>query len=75
MRLLTIPAALVVLAGCATQPQWVWAKQGATEDDFHMDRGQCQAQAFAPGNVNLMQAALIMNGCLKGKGWRQVPLP
>lgn len=62
--------ACAVLAGCATT-ETVWVKPGASQQDFYMDRGQCQAQAFGPGNVNLMQAAIIMSGCLQGKGWYQ----
>jgi hypothetical protein len=62
----------ILLAGCATQ-QYVWRKSGATQQDFYQDRGQCQAQAFQGGVGSLMQAAIIMNGCMQGKGWYQVP--
>jgi hypothetical protein len=69
MRLALIAAALC--AGCATTPalESVWVKPGATQQEFYTDRGQCQAQAFGPGNVHLMQAAIIMSGCMQGKGW------
>jgi hypothetical protein len=71
-------AALVLVAalcGCASESdqQWVWYKKGATQDDFDTDHGYCTAQAFGNGNVSVLQAAIVQNACLKGKGWRQVP--
>jgi len=36
---------LLVLVGCATTEQ-VWVKHGATNEDFHMDSGQCRARLF-----------------------------
>jgi hypothetical protein len=59
------------LLGCAhTQPYW--EKQGASNQDFQMDLGQCQAQAFSLANGNLFQIAIVQNSCLRGKGWYQV---
>lgn len=68
----TLLLASVLLAGCATQ-QFVWRKAGANSEDYYRDRGQCQAQAFQGGVGSLMQAAIIMNGCMQGKGWYQAP--
>lgn len=39
--------------------------------------GQCRAQAFGtPGAMqNLLQVAIVLNGCMQGKGWYQVARP
>ncbi len=58
--------ALVLLTGCATQ-QSVWNKPGASNMDFDMDQGRCQAQAYAMGSA--MQIALVYNACMRGNGW------
>lgn len=56
---------LILLLGCAKEGGW--DKPGATEQDFHVDRGQCVAQSFA-SPTNYQQQA-IMIGCMQGKGW------
>lgn len=64
--------ALVTLTGCATQQQeWHWAKAGAGNQEFSMDAGQCRAQSFAVPGVSLLQAALVYDGCMHGKGWQK----
>lgn len=65
--------AAAVLAACAGPK--VWTRDGATQDDFYRDRGQCQAQAFSVPNVPVMQAALVFNSCMQGKGWHQTQAP
>lgn len=64
-----------VLAGCATQPEFVWMKNGSTEQEFYQDNGQCRAQAFSVPGVSLMQAVLVFEACLQGKGWYKMPRP
>jgi hypothetical protein len=59
---------LLLLAGCATT-ETVWVKHGASENEFYVDRGQCQAQAFGAPGMYTMQVALIFNSCMQGKGW------
>lgn len=44
MRALTIPAALVALAGCAAAPTH-WHKPGATEADFQQALARCRMYA------------------------------
>lgn len=65
---------LLLLAGCATQPerQAYWVKDGATERDFNADMGACRAQAFSvPGAMgNLLQVAAVQSSCMEGRGWR-----
>lgn len=71
-RLIPLAVALLLVA-CASQPEYVWQKPGANDNDWEMDLGQCRAQAFGTANVTLMQAAIVQTSCLRGKGWRQVP--
>lgn len=67
MRIIVLSAVLA-LSGCATT-ETVWVRDGASSQDFYMDRGQCQAQAFSVPNAPLMQTAIVFNGCMQGKGW------
>lgn len=68
-KLIIFSTIALVLNGCATQPQSVWYKSGSSAQEFEMDRGQCNAQAFSLANGNLYQIAIIQNQCLQGKGW------
>ena len=58
---------LLGCSGCATQQ--VWMREGSTQDDFYRDQGQCKAQGFGVANVSLLQAAIVFNSCMQGKGW------
>jgi hypothetical protein len=46
-----------------------WYRDGATQQNFAMDQGQCQAQGFSIPGGNLMQTAIVFNSCMRGKGW------
>lgn len=59
---------VLLLAGCATEK--VWYQPGASNRDFEMDKGQCQAQAFGAPGMYTMQVAMIFNSCMRGKGWQ-----
>lgn len=63
-NLLLCAFAAVSAAGCASQDVWVGGN-----GDFEMDKGQCQAQAFSIPNAPPMQAAIVFNSCMRGKGW------
>lgn len=66
---------LLLLVGCAREKRG-WYRDGATEEDFYRDRGQCVAQASAaPFGPMSDQALLIMGGCMQGKGWYMKPIP
>lgn len=65
-------ALFVLLSGCATQPEWRWEKPGASGQQYSMDNGQCRAQAFSVASGNMMQIALVYDGCMQGKGWYRV---
>ena len=58
-----------VLTACAPKTMTFWEKQGATAQDFEMDKAMCNAQAFSIPNAPLMQVAIVQNQCLRGKGW------
>jgi uncharacterized protein YcfL len=61
---------LFLLVGCATtETETVWVKPGATQQDFYTDKGQCDAQALSVPGMNLLQAAVVGNSCMRGKGW------
>jgi uncharacterized membrane protein len=66
-RPLLVSLITVFLVGCASQN--VWMKNGATQQDFYMDQGQCKAQGFSVASGNLYQAAYVFNACMQGKGW------
>lgn len=70
MKSVLAVAAIVALVGCATTEQ-VWVGG----NNFDMDQGQCQAQAFGTPFASNMQIALVYNSCMRGKGWRQETRP
>jgi hypothetical protein len=72
-RLFSILSAVLLLAplllvACQNQGT-TWEREGATQQDFYMDQGQCKAQAFGLPGGNMMQMAMVMNACMQGKGW------
>jgi hypothetical protein len=58
-----------LLCACATQPAEQWYRAGASQQDFAMDQGQCQAQGFGISGAPLLQTAIVYNSCMRGKGW------
>ena len=68
MRIIVALALALTLAACAT-PQQQWYRAGATQQDFAMDQGQCQAQGFSVPGASVLQVALVYNACMRGKGW------
>jgi hypothetical protein len=70
-KVLLAAAVTLTLAGCAHQPKQTWYRAGATQQDFAMDRGQCQAQGLSiPEAAGYpLQVALVSNACMRGKGW------
>lgn len=61
----------LLLASCATHK--VWVKDGASDQDFEMERGQCQAQALSAPNP--LNEGGVFNGCMRGKGWKIIKVP
>lgn len=70
MRIIILAAAMV-LAGCASK-QYQWEKSGASQDDFHRDRGQCMQATFSTPLAGAMQQQMIYASCMNGKGWYSV---
>lgn len=70
---------VAALSGCAAPSPYVWDRAGATQADFDVDAGQCEAQALAGAGppmiglqANLAQIAQrdrIFDACMRGKGW------
>lgn len=60
--------AILVLAGCVTTEK-VWIKDGASQQDFYAESGQCKAQAFSAPGMPMMQVAIVYASCMQGKGW------
>jgi len=69
-NIVAIVAVGVLLAACANKA--VWYRDGATQQDFYMDQGQCKAQGFSVASGSLLQAAMVFNSCMQGKGWSLV---
>lgn len=68
MKKMSAIAAVMLIAGCSTVTDG-WLKPGASDKDFHIDLGQCQAQAMAITDPMRGQIAAVAEGCLRGKGW------
>lgn len=80
-------AVLVTLGGCATetpaqvapQPQLVWYKAGATQQDFLRDRYTCTQEAqVLPQNPTLLnspyhlaRSLALFSQCMNARGWVQ----
>lgn len=64
----------LLLTGCATTER-VWVRPGATDQEFYMDRGQCQAQAFGTPGMYTFQVAMVFQSCMAGKGWHTEERP
>lgn len=71
--LITVAMAAAVVGCAADNNAWAWGKPGATQQAFYEDHGQCRAQAFSVPGVTVLQAALVLDGCMQGKGWQRVP--
>ncbi len=68
-RNLILTILIIGLSACQPIQQKSWYKEGATQQDFAMDMGQCRAQAFSISGGSLLQIAIVQNACMQGKGW------
>jgi hypothetical protein len=74
LNIRTLPWAVIAtlaLLGCATDGDWHWERQGASSQEFHMDSGQCRAQAMSLYGPPI-QKAIVFTSCMEGKGWYRV---
>lgn len=74
MRITIAALMATLLAACATTES-VWVRPGAGQQEFYMDRGMCQAQAFGVPGGSTLQVALVFNSCMQGKGWHTEERP
>lgn len=58
---------LLLLTACAKEGGWV--KRGASDENWHMDRGGCIAQMESVPFAAPIQKASVFAGCMQGKGW------
>lgn len=63
-----------MLTACATT-QMQWEKPGASQMDFHQDRGQCMERMFSSTFASPYQQQGIFISCMAGKGWYTVEVP
>lgn len=71
-RIVTTVVLTALATACATNDGWAWDKPGSTQQSFGADHRQCRAQAFSVPGVTILQAALVLDGCMHGKGWQKV---
>lgn len=77
--------AIVLLAGCAAQPQYRYAKEGATQQSFSQDDAACAVQTQTIQVADWEYQGTIMEGaninmkrqkthtlCMISKGYQQV---
>lgn len=67
-----VAATLLLCAACATQPRYVYHRDGATPRDLEVDSATCRAQAMA-AKAEIFTELAILDACMQGKGWRTVP--
>jgi hypothetical protein len=80
-------AIVLLLAGCASGPEWYWSKPGSTRAEFDQDAAACEmhsasATATIPGasafgtagfRQAVRQRIQIEDACMRSKGWVKVP--
>jgi hypothetical protein len=64
----------LALCGCATETLNDWRREGATEEQLRVERGQCRAMALQGDNTT-QRTILAYRSCMAGKGWRDVAHP
>lgn len=62
----------LMLAGCASVPDYKFSKAGASEADFHRDKTQCGDEAFTAGNLFGLKYIEARNSCMVKRGWTQI---
>lgn len=68
---LLLAASAAILCACASGGELVWARSGATQQDFDQDMGQCTAQAWSVSNAGGAQLLMVQQSCMQGKGWHR----
>lgn len=63
---------VLLLAACATEPQYRWDRPGATREQLEMEAAQCESSAFAVPNSGEQRITIVYLTCMSGKGWKLV---
>lgn len=71
MRIIVLFVGAVTLTGCASlsEPAWGWYRDGQTQQAFNMDMANCRNEAMPYASTNMLQAAMVIDNCMVGKGW------
>jgi hypothetical protein len=72
-RNLLAMTSLFVLA-CASEPEKIWYKAGATQADFNRSSSYCVKYAGVSGQPTKAEMARLVT-CMQNDGWAQVPKP
>jgi hypothetical protein len=75
MRVITLCAAVVVLAACAQDV--VWKKPGASDQDLATDSDGCRSQAYASQGMtsDAQRLLAVYQTCMEAKGWHREQAP
>lgn len=69
-RLAWVAAMVLLVWALAACSVTRYEREGASREDFHMDDGQCRAQA---GQTPVgRKASNVYHACMRGKGWHRV---
>ncbi|QPF85166.1 hypothetical protein IC762_02185 [Bradyrhizobium genosp. L] len=83
---LNVIALSVLLVSCAQQPQQLWLKPGAAQEEFGQDRYACLQGAQQPSssaylnryggvaNSNMITNGGLFDACMNSKGWILTPV-
>ena len=76
----------VTLVACAQQPQAIWLKPGAGQNEFSQDKYACMQQSQQPAssayvgqyggfaNSNIITNGNLYNACMNSHGWSLTPV-
>lgn len=63
---------LLVLVGCAAQPQKTWYKAGATEEQFRRDSMSCQQLGMQSAAVNGLSGNIFVSMWVKDEAIKRL---
>lgn len=74
MKMIFLMLSVLALTGCASldravAPTWGWYREGQTQQAYNMDQANCRNEAMPYASTNLLQAAMVIDNCMIGKGW------
>jgi hypothetical protein len=69
MKQIAMVVTVLMLGACAQMPIPMFVRDGATEKEFYMEQGQCEAQAYGVPRPLSGQIQAVFDACMRGKGW------